>query len=92
MGGRHMVFVNVSSPPNSMDMDRGQRVGDMESFHDFMKLTQYFNCIHVAGGYPVEPVDIHAERPPPRLPLRKADADRQGRARLFASAPSGSRT
>ena len=25
-----------------------------------MKLTQYFNCIHVAGGYPVEPVDVHA--------------------------------
>jgi trimethylamine:corrinoid methyltransferase-like protein len=24
-----------------------------------MKLTQYFNCIHVAGGYPVEPIDIH---------------------------------
>ncbi len=32
----------------------------MESFRDFMKLTQYFNCIHVAGGYPVEPVDVHA--------------------------------
>ena len=25
-----------------------------------MKLTQYFNCIHLAGGYPVEPIDIHA--------------------------------
>lgn len=24
-----------------------------------MKLTQYFNCIHIAGGYPVEPIDIH---------------------------------
>ena len=47
-----------------------------------MKLTQYFNCIHVAGGYPVEPVDIHAIGPPPRLPLREADADRQGGARL----------
>ena len=23
------------------------------------RLTQAFNCIHVAGGYPVEPVDIH---------------------------------
>ena len=47
-----------------------------------MRLTQYFNCIHVAGGYPVEPVDVHASRPPPRLPLREAHADRQGRARL----------
>jgi len=60
LGGKNMVFVNVSSPPNSMDLDRGRRVGDFESFRDFMKLTQYFNCIHVAGGYPVEPVDIHA--------------------------------
>ena len=27
---------------------------------NLLKLTQYFNCIHFAGGYPVEPVDIHA--------------------------------
>jgi trimethylamine--corrinoid protein Co-methyltransferase len=60
MGGQHMCFVNVSSPPNSMNLDSGRRVGDFESFCDLMKLTQYFNCIHVAGGYPVEPVDIHA--------------------------------
>jgi trimethylamine--corrinoid protein Co-methyltransferase len=59
IGGRHMVFVNVSSPPNSWDLERGKRAGDFETFRDFMKLTQYFNCIHIAGGYPVEPVDIH---------------------------------
>lgn len=60
IGGRHMAFVNVSSPPNVMDLDRGRRPGDMESFKDLLKFTQYFNCIHVAGGYPVEPVDVHA--------------------------------
>jgi trimethylamine--corrinoid protein Co-methyltransferase len=60
MGGKHMLFVNVSSPPNAWDMERGKRSGDFESFKEFMKLTQYFNCIHIAGGYPVEPVDIHA--------------------------------
>ncbi|MEO1539650.1 MAG: trimethylamine methyltransferase family protein, partial [Pseudomonadota bacterium] len=60
IGGKHMAFVNVSSPPNVMDMDRGRRPGDMESFCDLLKFTQYFNCIHVAGGYPVEPVDVHA--------------------------------
>ncbi|MEH6775032.1 MAG: trimethylamine methyltransferase family protein [Cereibacter changlensis] len=59
MGGKHMVFVNVSSPPNAWDLERGKRSGDFETFKEFMKLTQYFNCIHVAGGYPVEPVDIH---------------------------------
>ncbi len=60
MGGKHMLFVNVSSPPNAWDMERGKRSGDFESFKEFIKLTQYFNCIHIAGGYPVEPVDIHA--------------------------------
>lgn len=59
IGGRHMAFVNVSSPPNAWDMERGKRAGDFETFREFMKLTQYFNCIHVAGGYPVEPIDIH---------------------------------
>jgi trimethylamine---corrinoid protein Co-methyltransferase len=59
IGGKHMVFVNVSSPPNSWDLERGKRSGDFETFKDFMKLTQYFNCIHIAGGYPVEPIDIH---------------------------------
>ncbi|MFZ1469183.1 MAG: trimethylamine methyltransferase family protein [Paracoccaceae bacterium] len=59
MGGKHMIFVNVSSPPNSWDMERGKRSGDFETFKEFMKLTQYFNCIHIAGGYPVEPIDIH---------------------------------
>jgi len=60
IGGGHMVFVNVSSPPNVMDLDRGRRVGNFEDFKNLMRLTQYFNCIHIAGGYPVEPVDIHA--------------------------------
>ncbi|MGQ0565522.1 MAG: trimethylamine methyltransferase family protein [Gemmobacter sp.] len=60
MGGKSMIFVNVSSPPNAWDLERGKRSGDFATFREFMKLTQYFNCIHVAGGYPVEPVDIHA--------------------------------
>jgi trimethylamine---corrinoid protein Co-methyltransferase len=60
VGGDKMLFVNVSSPPNAMDLDRGRRPGDRESFRDLIKLTQYFNCIHLAGGYPVEPIDIHA--------------------------------
>ncbi len=60
IGGKHMVFVNVSSPPNAWDMERGKRSGDFETFKEFIKLTQYFNCIHIAGGYPVEPIDIHA--------------------------------
>lgn len=59
IGGNHIVFGNVSSPPNCSDLDRGRRMGDRASYRDFIKLTQYFNCIHFAGGYPVEPMDIH---------------------------------
>ncbi len=59
IGGDRQVYVNVSSPPSCSDLDRGRRPGDRESFRDLIKLTQYFNCIHMAGGYPVEPMDIH---------------------------------
>lgn len=58
-GGRHILFGNVSSPPNSWDLERGKLPGSMDAFRDFIRLTQYFNCIHFAGGYPVEPIDVH---------------------------------
>ncbi len=61
IGGKNMVFGNVSSPPNYWDMSLGKKVpGTREMCRDLLKLTQYFNCIHFAGGYPVEPVDVHA--------------------------------
>ncbi|WP_299024027.1 trimethylamine methyltransferase family protein [uncultured Sulfitobacter sp.] len=61
IGGKNLVFGNVSSPPNYWDMALNRKVpGTREMCRDLLKLTQYFNCIHFAGGYPVEPVDIHA--------------------------------
>ncbi|QPM90087.1 trimethylamine methyltransferase family protein [Pseudooceanicola algae] len=61
IGGRHILFGNVSSPPNYWDMTLGRKVpGTREHCANLLRLTQYFNCIHFAGGYPVEPVDIHA--------------------------------
>ncbi|MGB5865174.1 MAG: trimethylamine methyltransferase family protein [Sulfitobacter sp.] len=61
IGGKNIVFGNVSSPPSYWDMSTGGKVsGTRERCRDLLKLTQYFNCIHFAGGYPVEPVDIHA--------------------------------
>jgi len=59
IGGRHMVFGNISSPPNCSDIDRGRRSGNRHDYRELLKLLQYFNCIHFAGGYPVEPIDIH---------------------------------
>ena len=59
LGGRNLLFGNVSSPPNYWDIRTGKKPGSFAAFRDLMKLTQHFNCIHFAGGYPVEPVDIH---------------------------------
>ena len=59
LGGKRILFGNVSSPPNCSDLERGRRTGTRESYRDFIKLTQFFNCIHFAGGYPVEPLDSH---------------------------------
>ena len=83
IGGRHMTFVNVSSPPNVMDLDRGRRPGDFESFKDLLKLTQFFNCIHVAGGYPVEPIDIHSSIRHLKCIYQKIDTYRQGVPCIF---------
>jgi trimethylamine--corrinoid protein Co-methyltransferase len=60
IGDRRMVFGNVSSPPNYSTLDEGRKPGDRKGYQDLLKLTQSFNCIHFAGGYPVEPVDLHA--------------------------------
>ncbi len=61
VGGHHILFGNVSSPPNYFDLELGKKVsGTREHCANLLKLTQHFNCIHFSGGYPVEPVDIHA--------------------------------
>jgi len=59
VGADRMLFGNVGSPPTCSALDRGRRVGDRSSYQDLIKLTQYFNCIQMVVGYPVEPVDIH---------------------------------
>ena len=61
IGDGHIVFGNVSSPPSYWTMETGRKMtGTREMCADFIKLSQYFNCIHFCGGYPVEPQDIHA--------------------------------
>ncbi|WP_417817621.1 trimethylamine methyltransferase family protein [Tritonibacter scottomollicae] len=60
VGGNTMLFGNVSSPPNYWDVELNKKIpGTREHCRNLLKLTQYFNCIHFAGGYPVEPVDLH---------------------------------
>jgi trimethylamine--corrinoid protein Co-methyltransferase len=40
------------------DLDRGRRSGNFDDYCDFLRLGQFFNVIHMYGGYPVEPVDL----------------------------------
>jgi trimethylamine--corrinoid protein Co-methyltransferase len=60
IGGNAITFGTVASPPNSSDMDGGRRTGNYQDYRNFLKLAQYFNCIGLLSGYPVEPIDVHA--------------------------------
>ncbi|AZQ67065.1 methyltransferase [Silicimonas algicola] len=60
VGDGSLLFGNVSSPPAYWDMTmRTKSPGTRVQCADLLRLTQHFNCMHFAGGYPVEPVDIH---------------------------------
>ena len=60
IGGDHTAFCSVASAPNSFDRDGGRRPGNHRDFQNFIRLGQSFEQMHLWGGYPVEPVDIHA--------------------------------
>jgi len=57
IGGNYITNGCVSSPPNVSDMDNGRRPGTTADFQNLLRLSQYFNIIHMIGGYPVEPLD-----------------------------------
>jgi trimethylamine--corrinoid protein Co-methyltransferase len=60
IGGRHVAFAQVASAPYCSDRDNGRRSGTHEDFRNLIKLAQSFDIIHMTGGYPVEPTDLHA--------------------------------
>src|ERR1700733_7608129 len=60
IGGRHVAFGTVASAPNSFDRAGGRRQGNRRDYQNFIRLGQSFDSIHFIGGYPVEPIDIHA--------------------------------
>jgi trimethylamine--corrinoid protein Co-methyltransferase len=60
IGGRNLAFAQVASPPNCSDMQGGRRAGNQQDFRNLVKLAQRYDIIHCTGGYPVEPVDLHA--------------------------------
>ncbi|MEZ2130434.1 MULTISPECIES: trimethylamine methyltransferase family protein [unclassified Sinorhizobium] len=60
IGGKNLVFAQVASAPFVADREGGRRAGNREDFRKLVKLAQSYDVIHMTGGYPVEPVDIHA--------------------------------
>jgi len=58
IGGRWLTFGAVSSPPNVSDVAGGRRPGSKQDFDKLLRLGQTLNCVHLFGGYPVEPVDL----------------------------------
>jgi len=90
MGGKWIAFAPVGGPPNCSDTDRGRRPGTLEDNANFIRLSQFFNCIHTAGGGSVDALDVHASvrhlhimRNKVRLSDKLLYTISTGRARLF---------
>ena len=60
VGGKWIAFAPVGGPPNCSDLDKGRRPGTLEDAGNFMKLSQFFNTVHTAGGASVDALDVHA--------------------------------
>ena len=58
MGGNHISFSPVGSPPNCSDLDKGRRTGTYEDYCNLLRISHSLNIIHLISGYPVEPVDL----------------------------------
>ncbi len=60
IGGKWITFAPVGGPPNCSDLDKGRRPGTLEDASNFVKMSQFFNTVHTAGGASVDALDVHA--------------------------------
>jgi len=60
VGSKWIAFAPVGGPPNCSDLDKGRRPGTLEDAGNFVKLAQFFNTVHTAGGACVDALDVHA--------------------------------
>ena len=58
IGGKWVAFGPVGGPPNCFDLDRGRRPGTLDDNSNFLKLSQFFNCIHTSGDGSVDALDV----------------------------------
>ena len=59
IGDEKLTFCMMASAPNASCLDRGRRTGNREDYQNFLRLSQMHNILHMNGGYPCEPVDLH---------------------------------
>src|SRR5580692_3321141 len=59
LGGNAVAFCSVASAPNAADRDGGRRPGSAADFRNLLRLGHSLDTVHLWGGYPVEPADIH---------------------------------
>lgn len=59
LGGLWITNSAVASAPNYVTLEGERVTGDRAGYQDFLRIGQMLNSIHVFGGYPVEPIDIH---------------------------------
>ena len=59
LGGNAVAFCSVASAPNAADRDGGRRPGSAADFRNLLRLGHSLDAVHLWGGYPVEPADIH---------------------------------
>jgi trimethylamine---corrinoid protein Co-methyltransferase len=56
LGGNFMATSTVLGPPTITDLVRGRRSGTLADLQEVLKLTQFFNIVHM-NGFPVEALD-----------------------------------
>ena len=61
VGGTHLSFSNVITPPYVADLDGGKRNGSEAEYRELLKLCQALNALNFVFGYPVEPQDLDPE-------------------------------
>ncbi len=57
LGGEHIAFVSVGGAPHVSDLDRGKRPGTLEDTRNIIRLSEYFDVIHLQSPN-VEPQDV----------------------------------
>ena len=82
IGGDHIAFGSVGSPPNIVGLDGVRRPGTREAFRDLLKLCQIVRGRPLPRRLPGRADRRALVGPPPRGGTRPADVHRQGAAHL----------